>query len=487
MIRELTDDEREFLFELSAIILGGASDPQHRPEIILSNVRNRVRVRRCKNLRSYLNLISQDEQEFAYFVSSLTIHTTGWFREQPHYEWFERKLRDELERQPNYQLRILSAACSTGEEVYSFAAICQQLRSEYPLFSYQVFGLDIDPICIGAARGAIYPVQSLKSLPSRYRELVEGMSVKLSGGDFRLKRDLTDNCHFQVGNIKKPVMFPGNFDIITCRNVLIYFGANDVRTCLERLCTRLNHHGHLVLGHSEAIDAPTYGLETITGTVYRKKRSPNGKAISVPISKSEAKSEFDLILMGASTGGPQVLTSLLEGLGPRLPPVLVVQHISGQFHQQFAERLTQMGGFQKVSMRGGEALRSGCLYVPQGDYHIGVNQVDGKLCLKKSDEAALAGHRPSVEYLFQTAARLQGVRIMAAILTGMGSDGAQGLMQLHLAGAKTFCQDFKSCVVDSMPREARRLCDAHLLVHPDELRQLLEMQALEPTRFYRAF
>lgn len=162
-----------------------------------------------------------------------------------------------------------------------------------------------------------------------------------------------------------------------------------------------------------------------------------------------------LALIGASTGGPRAVETVLEALGPDLPiPVLIAQHMPEGFTRAFAERLNRSLPFDVAEATHGEALGPGMVRIAPGGRHLAVDVSEGRLCTTLTDEPVGALHRPSVDVLFHSAARVTGEETVAALLTGMGSDGAAGMLDLATTGAWTVAQDEATCVVYGMPRAA---------------------------------
>lgn len=163
----------------------------------------------------------------------------------------------------------------------------------------------------------------------------------------------------------------------------------------------------------------------------------------------------DLVAIGSSTGGPAALASLLKGLPPDLPvPVLIVQHIAQGFDRGLVEWLDKVTRLSVRLAEAGSPLRPGEVLVGPQDRHLGVV---GNGTAELSAAPAIGGHRPSATHLFSSVARSYGDRAMGVILTGMGNDGAVGLLDLRTAGGVTVAQDKASSVVYGMPREAVHL------------------------------
>jgi len=187
-----------------------------------------------------------------------------------------------------------------------------------------------------------------------------------------------------------------------------------------------------------------------------------------------------IIAIGASTGGPQAIEAVLRGLPAETPPIVIAQHMPAGFTRAFADRLDKACAIRVVEAAGGEQLEPGTAYVAPGEHHL-VVQVRGiKLMTALHDGPPVHHQRPAVDELFFSLAKLRGVPIVAALLTGMGSDGADGLLALRQAGAETIAEDEHSCVVFGMPREAiARGAAMHVAT-------LLQIPTLIPECFNRA-
>ncbi len=163
-----------------------------------------------------------------------------------------------------------------------------------------------------------------------------------------------------------------------------------------------------------------------------------------------------VIAIGASTGGVEALFTLLKTFPADCPPVLVVQHMPGLFTKGFAERLDQECGIRVVEADHGMRIERGTAYIAPGTRaHMELSGgARGTIRLRDTDR--VSGHRPSVDILFRSVARL-GDHSVGVLLTGMGRDGAEGLMTMRESGARTFGQNEASCVVYGMPRAAIEL------------------------------
>ncbi len=164
-----------------------------------------------------------------------------------------------------------------------------------------------------------------------------------------------------------------------------------------------------------------------------------------------------LVAIGASTGGTQALEVVLGGLTPSCPGVVVVQHMPERFTALFARRLDQLCKLEVREACSGDRVLSGCALIAPGGRHMQIRCHGDGYVVHLDDEPPVNRHRPSVDVLFQSVAEHAGDRAIAVILTGMGGDGARGLLEVRRHGGHTIAQDEQSCVVYGMPREAVRL------------------------------
>jgi two-component system, chemotaxis family, protein-glutamate methylesterase/glutaminase len=161
-----------------------------------------------------------------------------------------------------------------------------------------------------------------------------------------------------------------------------------------------------------------------------------------------------IIFVGASTGGTEAVKTFLQGIPPDCPPILIVQHMPESFTASFAARLNSLCQPRVIEAKGGEALAAGTAYIAPGHSHLRVKRGASGYVTELLSTPPVNRHRPSVDVLFDSAAELVGRNAIGVILTGMGKDGAGGLLRMRTAGARTFGQDEASCVVYGMPREA---------------------------------
>lgn len=161
-----------------------------------------------------------------------------------------------------------------------------------------------------------------------------------------------------------------------------------------------------------------------------------------------------LIIVGASTGGTEAIKDFLLGMPPDCPGILITQHMPEAFTKSFAARLNSLCRISVKEAEHGERVLPGHAYVAPGNFHLLLRRSGANYMTQLSDGELVNRHRPSVDVLFRSAAEHAGKNAVGVILTGMGKDGALGMLAMKQAGAYNFAQDEASCVVFGMPKEA---------------------------------
>lgn len=185
------------------------------------------------------------------------------------------------------------------------------------------------------------------------------------------------------------------------------------------------------------------------------KESKNQINNSVKVNKSSLiKTTNKIIAIGASTGGTEALKELLERFPINSPPIIIVQHMPAHFTKSFAKRLNETCEIEVKEAENMEILAPGKALIAPGNMHIELNRSGAVYYVKLNQGPTVYHQRPSVEILFNSVAKYAGRNAIGVILTGMGKDGAKGLLNMKNEGAYTIAQDEKSCVVFGMPKEA---------------------------------
>jgi two-component system chemotaxis response regulator CheB len=169
------------------------------------------------------------------------------------------------------------------------------------------------------------------------------------------------------------------------------------------------------------------------------------------------KTSEKLIAVGASTGGTEAIREFLTGMAPDCPGIVIVQHMPENFTRMFAERLNGLCQITVKEAEHNDPILPGHAYIAPGGKHLWVKRDEGQLLAKLSTEPPMNLHRPSVDFLFLSVAKFIGADATGVIMTGMGKDGAKGMLEMKAKGAWTIAQDEATSVIFGMPREAIEL------------------------------
>ena len=242
-------------------------------DLVYGRLSRRLRHLGIPRFSDYCRLLEAgDEDELVQFVNAITTNLTSFFREAHHFDYLGGSLLPRLEKEnAGRRLRIWSAGCSTGEEPYSIA---MTLREQCPRLAgrdVKILATDLDSNVLARAAAGVYDQARVEDLP---RERLRRWFRKGRGGNagtVKVSTDLRDLITFRQLNLMGSWPMKGAFDIIFCRNVVIYFDKPTQRTLFNRYADLLVEGGHLFVGHSESLFKVTDRFELIGKTVYRKR------------------------------------------------------------------------------------------------------------------------------------------------------------------------------------------------------------------------
>jgi len=205
--------------------------------------------------------------------------------------------------------------------------------------------------------------------------------------------------------------------------------------------------------------------KNLSNTVLKEKPKINKSFLT------EVKTTDKLIAIGSSTGGTVALEYIFKSLPKNLPPITVVQHMPETFTFQFARRLNELSEFTIKEGEQNELIQIGTAYIAPGGYHMEVKRVGASLFIELNKKEKVNYQRPAVDPLFFSVADHVGINCLAILLTGMGKDGAEGLLKIKKAGGKTIAQDEKTSVVWGMPKAAIDVNAANEILPLDKIPQ----------------
>lgn len=618
-MKKLTPREQNILFGLIEQLVGANHSELVRRQMHVTTIEIYLDKHRW-GFNDLLYQMSIDRKTLLQFVSLVTIHSTSWFRDGQQFTFFEKSILD-LVRCGKKHLRVWSTACSTGQEVYSLALVLEKARLIVSDLTYQILGTDIDEISLSKARQAIYGLSELKEIPVEFHQfLLKGDGDYV--GYFTVHQNIADSCQFRKLNLAAPNLPNEDFDFIFCRNVLIYFSTNQIRTVINFLTSKLENGGQIYLAMNEVLPEKVIGLSPVAQNIFQRKKRRNqdildravvlvvedvnvtriairailekaqfkvleagsaeeaseivvnqkidiitldlnlpgkngvtwlrevrAKGYLVPVvilsgtSPQDADQVFgaiangaqeyiekknlltnskrfveivnalasktttnfesgefqnrnsdkdkrvfiepqvaevlyetirpEIIVIGASTGGPEAIWNLLKDMPPTSPPIVIIQHTNSFFSIPLAKTVERICRLPVLGGDDGTLLQPGNIYMAQGDYHLEVIKEKKQLKIKHSLAGPLNGHRPSVDVLFKSVSVLD-VQCCTLILSGMGRDGAEGMAALFRRGKSlNFAQSEESCVVYGMPKEAINNGCVHYIGDIPRIRKML--------------
>lgn len=216
----------------------------------------------------------------------------------------------------------------------------------------------------------------------------------------------------------------------------------------------LLEYGHLIVEKIRTASGVCMSSHTPSAAARLAVERKHTADAVLPVQRRTYSSTEKIIAIGASTGGTEALRKLLAAMPPDSPGIVVTQHMPETFTRAFAHRLNSQCRITVKEAEENDRLLPGHVFIAPGNRHLIVERSGADYRVKLSDGPPVNRHRPAVDVLFRSVANSAGSNAIGVILTGMGDDGAAGMLEMKEAGARTFAQDEKSCVVFGMPKEA---------------------------------
>lgn len=274
--------EREFKFsddDFKTIVnlvkdTAGIQLGDHKRDMVYGRLVRRLRELKYQSFSQYLDFLHGDsgEDELIHFVNAITTNLTKFFREEHHFEHLKNYIQSLIQAK-HKRIRIWSAGCSSGAEPYSIAmTILEALGGDASQVDIKVLATDIDTNMLATASNGVYPASMLEQIPEA---LQKKYTLRTSEGgieQFTMVDKAKELIRFNQLNLLKEWPMKGPFDVIFCRNVVIYFSKDTQRQLFERYANLLASHGILYIGHSESLFGVSDRFELQGRTIYRKVR-----------------------------------------------------------------------------------------------------------------------------------------------------------------------------------------------------------------------
>jgi chemotaxis protein methyltransferase CheR len=253
----------------------GIKLPDHKRIMLQGRLISRLIKLNFESFKEYTDYVFSEEGkmlELQNMIDVISTNKTDFFREPLHFDFLKNKVLPEFVEKNQFQnLNIWSAACSSGEEVYSLAIVVEDFFADKAGFYFSILGTDISTRMLEKAKTAIYPSSSIAAISMEIKKKYFLKSKDSKASNIRIKQELRSKTSFQWQNLMdNDYALNKTFDIIFCRNVLIYFSKQDQMHVIKNLSQKLKPGGYLFLGHSESISHFDLPLISVSQTVFQK-------------------------------------------------------------------------------------------------------------------------------------------------------------------------------------------------------------------------
>jgi len=235
----------------------------------------RLRVLQISSFKEYIQLLSSPQgisEELGQMIDVVTTNKTDFFREQHHFDFLQQTVLPQFVKERKRGFKVWSAACSTGEEPYTLAMVCQDFAAVNLGFDYRIFATDISTDVLQKAVQAVYSMDRVINIPLAVKQKYFLKSKDTVKPAVRIIPELRKKVNYaHINLMDKMLSTPSQFDIIFCRNVLIYFDRQTQEEVIRKLANKLVPDGYLFIGHSESLLQMDLPLTLLQQTIYKKK------------------------------------------------------------------------------------------------------------------------------------------------------------------------------------------------------------------------
>lgn len=267
---KMSNEEFVYLCQLATDLTGIHID-EHKKVFICNRLMKRLRALELEDFKAYCKLLKANLEEQIFFINAITTTVTSFFRENHHFEYLKNIFLPQLisVQQASKQLRIWSAGCSTGEEAYSIAIAVSEMPS-LDSWNIKILATDINEDALAIAKAGVYPKSSIENIESERKKRWFLNGIGKQEGYVLIKPELKQLITFKKYNLIGEWPPLDRFQIIFCRNVIIYFSKETQRILIERFANLLDSDGILVIGHSESLFKVSNRFNLIENNVYEK-------------------------------------------------------------------------------------------------------------------------------------------------------------------------------------------------------------------------
>jgi chemotaxis protein methyltransferase CheR len=241
-------------------------------ELVRARLGKRMRQIGCNSFNKYFRIVKNDEtgEELVKMLNAVSTNLTGFFREEQHFQFLKETAFPSYKKSGTRVLRIWSAGCSSGEEPYSLAIwLKDNLNGSLPVDT-RIIATDINTTVLSQAARGVYPAKQLQKIPKYQLRKYFQRGIGKQEGYFRVKQEIKDLVEFRRQNLTAPFDFESRFDVIFCRNVMIYFNKEYREALIRKASACLRDGGYLMVGHAESLTGIKHKLTYIQPSVYRR-------------------------------------------------------------------------------------------------------------------------------------------------------------------------------------------------------------------------
>ena len=257
---------RDVAYQMTGIILS-----DHKQNMIYGRLARRLRILNLTSFDDYCALLYENSPESDDFINSITTNLTAFFRESHHFDYLKNQVLPDIQKtnKASRRLRIWSAGCSTGEEPYSIAMTLAEAKG-FDGWDCKILATDLDSNVVAAGKSGIYRQERVTGIPTAYNKYFKKIA---SEDSIEIREDVRKLIVFKQLNLLHEWPMRGMFDVIFCRNVVIYFDAPTQQKLFSRYANILSENGHLFIGHSENLNRVSNAFTSLGRTIYQKSNS----------------------------------------------------------------------------------------------------------------------------------------------------------------------------------------------------------------------
>lgn len=247
----------------------GITLSDHKQNMIYGRLARRLRILNLNSFDDYCELIYEGSPELHEFINAITTNLTAFFRESHHFDYLKGTVLPAIaqKNRATRRLRIWSAGCSTGEEPYSIAMTLASMKG-FEGWDCKILATDLDTNVVNTGKAGVYRHERITGVPESYSKYLR---VNAADERVEMRDDLRNLIAFKQLNLLNDWPMRGKFDVIFCRNVVIYFDADTQRKLFSRYADILVDKGHLFIGHSENLNRVSSAYDSLGRTIYQKK------------------------------------------------------------------------------------------------------------------------------------------------------------------------------------------------------------------------